>query len=176
MNELSLLKYFILDKDIYNNYYKYINTNYYKDNYNELYKILLVLQYIYNTNITITSIKDFEAYFFNQYPSLKKAEKELYESIFLKMDAIDLSQDTIHAVLEGHRMRYIASGVAQTAWDATNGQKSILDLSAALQSALTDLGSTIINEDAPEFVTDDIDSLLDKTYSAVGLQWRLLTL
>jgi len=176
MNELILLKYYILDKDIYNQYYKYLNTDYYKNSYNELYKILLVIQYIHNTSITITSINEFKAYFFNQYPSLKKAEKDVYESIFLKLDTIDLSQETIHAVLEGHRSRCIASKVAQTAWDASNGQKSILDLSAALQTALTELGETIIQEEPPEFVTDDIDSLLDKTYSAAGLVWRLKTL
>lgn len=179
MNELILIKYFIINKDIYNKYNKYINIDYIRSNYQELHRIYNTITYIYNNNININTIDDFKAYFYNMYPSIGRSkEADVYETLFQRLQEVNISDHALDTLLEGHRTRYIASELAEVCWGSSNGQRTPQELLESLQRGVESLSdnTSIVDESVEEFVTDNIDILLDRTYASKGLQWKLVTL
>ena len=49
MVEKQILKLFCEDKDLFTKYYKYVNINYIKINYSNIYKLYNVINIYYNT-------------------------------------------------------------------------------------------------------------------------------
>lgn len=173
-NEILLIKYIILNKDIYNNYFKYLNKQFFKEVHKDLYKILLVIEAWYKEDKeAFNSIQDFQAYFFSCYPALKKAESILYQELFRVLDSLNISDIVVAEVLEGHRKRSIASEIASLAQDIAEGKREFLELPRALES-LGDYNG--IDEVEIEFVTDDLEELFNHTYGRPGLKWKLQTL
>lgn len=176
MEEIIILKYLILNKELYIKYHKFLNKDLIKNLYKELYRILLVVESWYEKedNNAFLNIQDFQAFFHTQYPALKKADMAFYVTIFDKMDKLDISNAILEEVLEAHRKRAIAATVADLAWGIANGQREFLELPAALQG-LSEEHYKIV-EPQIEFVTDDLEELYNTTYGRPGLKWRLKTL
>lgn len=141
-----------------------------------MYRLLLAIEdwYSREDNNGFLTIQDFQAFFHTQYPALKKADVAYYESIFDKMEKVDISEAVLEEVLEDHRKRAIASQVADLAWGVANGEREFLELPAALQT-LSEEHYQILQPEI-EYVTDDLEELYGSTYGRPGLKWRLKTL
>lgn len=176
MNDLILIKHIIINKSIYNNIYKYINKDYIKTIHKELYKLLLVIEEWYSdeSHTAFLSIQDFQAVFFNSYPALKKADMELFLSIFKQLSEIDVSEEILSSVLEAHKKRAVASELATLAWDVAEGRREFQELSRALEQASLDIEKP--TETKVEFITDNLEELYETTYGTPGIPWRLKTL
>jgi len=66
-----------------------------------LYRLLLAIEdwYSREDNNAFLTIQDFQAFFHTQYPALKKADVAYYESIFDKMEKVDISEAVLEEVL-----------------------------------------------------------------------------
>lgn len=175
MNELIIIKYIILNKDIYNNINRYINLEYYKKLHKELYRILLVLIKWYESGKdSFLTIHDFQAFFFSEYPVLKKADVALYLEIFRQLEVVNISDTILNEVLESHRKRSEAANLADLAWGVSEGRNEFQELLDAFKRVSDDV--VVSTEDEIEFVTDDLEELFRETYGKPGLRWRLKTL
>lgn len=141
-----------------------------------MYRLLLAIEdwYSREDNNAFLTIQDFQAFFHTQYPALKKADVAYYESIFDKMEKVDISEAVLEEVLEDHRKRAIASQVADLAWGVANGEREFLELPAALQTLSEEHYQ--ICEPQIEFVDFDLEVLYNKTYGLPGLKWKLKSL
>lgn len=167
--ELILLKY-ILYNNIYNNYYKYINKNYIKDNNKELYKLYLTIEVMFKENPDKDfTLDEFELTFYSMYPA---ASRPVYTVIFNKLREINIDLDVIVSVLEEHKRKAIAHRVSEVAFDVAQGIKTVEDL----LSEVDQLNHTKIEEDDYQFVTCDLHTLLDELINVPGIKFRLKTL
>lgn len=175
MNELNIIKYIIINKDIYNNIYKYINKEYFKKVHPNLYKILLVVIDWYESGKdSFQSVNDFQAVFFTAYPALKRNEVHLYVELFKQLDSINLSEQVLNEVLEAHRMRYEATVLIDKGYAYLEGRETFSDLMDAYKRVSDE--QPVDPNSQIEFVTDDLEELFNNTYGRPGLRWKLKTL
>lgn len=175
MNELHILKYFILNKDTYITYNNYVNKDYLKEVYPDIYRMYLVLDTIYqDVNSVSLSLEDFKARFHNDYPGLNKAQQETYKALWEKMGEVSLQESTIKTLLETHRERAIASKMANMCWDVSQGRGRLLDVSGEFERLSRESPDVDDNRFTP--VTSDLDAIYNQTYGQPGLKWRLITL
>ena len=71
MNELVILKY-LINREQFEKYSRYLNLDYLKHNFPEIYKIYLVLAEAHAERVNLTGIDDLKAMFFASYPALKR--------------------------------------------------------------------------------------------------------
>lgn len=174
MNELILIKY-LLSKDLYEKYHKYISLDYLKANYPEIYKIYLILGDAHKKDIHLESIDDLKALFFSGYSGLRKKEVEAYELLFNRLREVLLSSAVLETVLEAHRRRSIAFDVASLGFAISEGKKDFSELPVALER-LKEESFDISDEEEEPFVTDSLEDLYQQTYAKPGYKWKLNTL
>jgi hypothetical protein len=180
-NTLIIIKLFIYNKDIYNKYINYINKEYIKELNIDIYKLLLVVIDSYNNNINISSIQDLKALYNSAYPTTvvsKPSDSDGIQAVFDKLESLDVSQAVMEQVLEAHKTRYIASQLAEVSWDTSNGKKTLQELRSAFETGFRELETVPVTDNTldDQFVGDDIDALLDRTYASPGYKFRLKTL
>jgi len=97
MVEKQIIKLFCEDKIIFTKYYKYVNINYIKINYNELYKLFNMIdlyynKYINNNNINLNELDIFynSNYLLkdNERKDLELLLKDVYEQDITNMETI----------------------------------------------------------------------------------------
>jgi len=166
MNNLELL---LLRLLLYNNnYIKYkhlIDYNYIKEYNIELYYIYKALGDLYELTNEVT-LQDLEAYFFAKYQN--NADK--YKVVFDSLQAIELSDHVVDTVLQELNKKKNALLLSEKAFAFTQGRSSIEDITAAYDAIYT----PVKQEDDPnEFVSTDIEELVNGTVVRPGLRWRL---
>lgn len=171
--EVLLIK-LLLQREAYTKYISYINKDYYKDNYIEIYKVLVVLDDMHSRREEDAeySVDDLEVSFFIYYPAMKQVDKDFYVSLFNKLRDTTVTEQIGRDALEQHRQRSIAFSLAATAFKVSEGKESFENLTTQSKE-LTD--TSPIEEDI-KFVTDDLEELYEHTVKAPGLRWRLETL
>ena len=60
MVEKQIIKLFCEDKNLFTKYYKYVNINYIKLNYNNIYKLFIIINNYYNKYINNNNINKSE--------------------------------------------------------------------------------------------------------------------
>ena len=79
MVEKQIIKLFCEDKELFTKYYKYVNINYIKTNYNELYKLFNIIDLYYSKYINTITININELdIFYNSNYLLKENERKVY--------------------------------------------------------------------------------------------------
>ena len=171
MVEKQIIKLFCEDKELFTKYYRYVNINYIKINYNELYKLFNMIdlyyeKYINNNNININELD----IFYNSNYLLKDNERK--ELIILLDDIYrqDITnKELIISLLEEHRRRSLAGQVALTALDVESGKKSTKDLLDLFNEF--EHQEVEINEAVP--VEMNLEKLYETQISTPGLRWRV---
>ena len=171
MVEKQIIKLFCEDVNLFTKYYKYVNINYIKINYNDIYKLFNIVSLYYskyNTSTIITN-NELEIFYNSNYLLRDQERKELsvlLEDIF--------SQDTtnkgiIVSLLEEHRRRSLAGQVAMLALDVEGGKKSTEDL----LNLFNEFEHQEVEADNITPVDMDLENLYDTQIATPGLRWRL---
>jgi replicative DNA helicase len=171
MVEKQIIKLFCEDKIIFTKYYKYVNINYIKINYNELYKLfnmidLYYTKYIDNNNININELD----IFYNSNYLLKDNERKDLELLLKDVYEQDITNmEAIIGLLEEHRRRSLAGQVALMALDVEAGKKS----TAELLELFNNFEHQEVEADEITPVDMDLDNLYDTQIATPGLRWRV---
>lgn len=171
MVEKQIIKLFCEDKNIFTKYYKYVNINYIKINYNELYKLFNMIDLYYekynnNNNINITELD----IFYNSNYLLKDNERKDLELLLKDVYEQDVTNmEAIIGLLEEHRRRSLAGQVALMALDVEAGKKS----TAELLELFNNFEHQEVEADEITPVDMDLDNLYDTQIATPGLRWRI---
>ena len=171
MVEKQIIKLFCEDKIIFTKYYKYVNINYIKINYNDLYKLfnmidLYYTKYINNNNINLNELD----IFYNSNYLLKDNERKDLELLLKDVYEQDITNmEAIIGLLEEHRRRSLAGQVAIMALDVEAGKKS----TAELLELFNNFEHQEVEADEIIPVNMDLDNLYDTQIATPGLRWRI---
>ena len=171
MVEKQIIKLFCEDKIIFTKYYKYVNINYIKINYNDLYKLfnmidLYYTKYINNNNINLNELD----IFYNSNYLLKDNERKDLELLLKDVYEQDITNmEAIIGLLEEHRRRSLAGQVALMALDVESGKKS----TAELLELFNNFEHQEVEADEIIPVNMDLDNLYDTQIATPGLRWRI---
>lgn len=171
MVEKQIIKLFCEDKELFTKYYKYVNINYIKTNYNNIYKIFnsinnYYIKYNINNNININDLD----IFYNTEYMLKEQERKELKVLLEEVFNQDLTnKDALIGLLDEHRHRAIAGEVALVSLDVETGKKPVQDL----LDLLNKFEHQEIELDEPKPIEMDLEKLYDTQVATPGLRWRV---
>jgi replicative DNA helicase len=119
-----------------------------------------------------SSLDEFSAFFFNYYPRLKKEEIDAYQSILSQVRESTVSDEKAQDLLSKIEARAGALRLAETAIAFSEGKATSEELNEASRRVEV---PDVARQDT-QFVTDDLDEILNATYLKPGLRWRLRSL
>lgn len=173
MVEKQIIKLFCEDRNLFTKYYSYVNINYIKINYNNIYKLFNIIEIYYNKyNNNIITKEELELCYSSNY-LLKDSERKDLSSLLDDVFNTDVSNpEAVVELLEEHRRRSLAGEVVETAIAVEEGSKPVQDL--------LDLFSKFEHQ---EIAVDDakpvemsLKDLHDTQVATPGLRWRLNSL
>lgn len=109
----------------------------------------------------------------NLYFASSNKDKEFYVSLFNSLETLDVSNDTTKVLLNGIVQKKKLKELSVAAYEVYEGQKDINDFLPLIHNF------DAVQEDAKddeEFISDDLEQLLEVAYETPGLRWRLKTL
>jgi len=107
--------------------------------------------------------------------AVKHNDVDYYEGVIETLNKIDVSNTTTNILLKSFVETKLLKEISLSAYDITEGKGKKEDFLKLLTSYNTEQGSAVTKEEF-EFVSDDIEELLDKTFRKPGLRWRLSAL
>lgn len=162
MVEHSIIKLFVQNKEFYDKYYTYLKIDdYIKINYPILFRLFKCLP--------VDSLTELEATYLTNYPVMKEGDREDIANIVKRIGEAECSEDAVIDYLNNHRTNAIASEIAITALEVSQGSKP----KDSLTSLFSKLDDEITVEDASDYITTDIEELLQEDELEDGLHWRL---
>jgi len=169
MVEELIIKLFCSDRSYYNNFYKYINLDYIKNNFSNIYKLFLIVHQYYEANQSHAISKlDFELAYHSSY-LLEDSERNELSDTLDRILTLDVNIDNIVGYLNEHKKRCVAGELAKVALDVEDGSAELSDLLDKVKEFEAD----DIAEDAANTVNMDLDQLYDSAIATPGLRWRL---
>ena len=171
MVEKQIIKLFCEDKECFTKYYKYVNINYIKTNYNNIYKLFNIINIYYNKyNNNININKEELLLIYNSNYLLKDSERKELEILVDDIYNQDTSnKELIISLLEEHRRRSLAGDVAKMALDVEDGRNSVDDL----LELFSKFEHQEIEIDQAVPVTMSLKDLYNTQVDTPGLRWRL---
>lgn len=165
----TIILYLLLNYDIYEKYHNIINMDQLKENNRELHVLFSLLRKVHNRHQKDLSVDDFRLIFFSTYTNLKPEGVEIFNDIFDKMSEMVIDDTTAIESLERYRQRSNAFAVTQKALAVFEGKEEY-DSLVDLVKSTSEVTET---RDEVEFVSSDLQSLLDTVSNTPGLRWRL---
>ena len=171
MVEKQIAKLFCEDKELFTKYYKYVNINYIKINYNDLYKLFNIInlyyeKYIENNNINLNDLN----IFYNSNYLLKDNERKELEALLKDVYEQDITnKEAIIGLLEEHRRRSLAGQVALLALDVEAGKKTTKEL----LELFNNFEHQEVEADEITPVDMDLENLYNTQVATPGLRWRV---
>lgn len=161
MIEYQILKVFIDDPTLYEKYGATLKLDFIRENYPVLYRCFKCLP--------ASSIEGLEANYLANYPVLKSGDREVVRTTLDNISKEETDKNEIINYLEKHLQRVWASDLAIVSLEVAEGRKTIEDL----QLVLDQKADIKIEENEVEFVSTDIECLMEQEESTPGLVWRL---
>lgn len=112
------------------------------------------------------SLDELQAFFFHKY---KDADRDLYVGLFESLSEAEIGEATGLAMLKQIKERRESLRLSEAAFKFSNGNGT----AEAVAEAYGKLTMAEQAKEEFEFVTDDIEALLDSTVRQSGLRWRL---
>lgn len=167
---ISILKAF-LRFDLYSTYFKHLNLDVIEKSYPEVYKLFSVLPELHSTSEEkVYTPLDLKIVFTKAYP---KADVQFYEAVFRDLVADQSDPKHVEALVKSLAERHQALALAKEAIKVSEGIGSLSDF----RSQVEKIEVTVISEDWEQYmVKGSIHELLEQTYKAPGLRWRLNSL
>ena len=169
MIEEVILNLFLKDRELYEKYYKYINLEYIKDNFTNLYKLFVVLHQHYDSSKDkeVSQI-DFELVYNSSY-LLENSEREELTETLTRIYKLECTETNAIKYLNDHKKRCIAGELAKIALDVEDGSTNVEELTKKMQ----ELDSSEEITDKIESVNMDLIDLYESQIQTPGLRWRL---
>ena len=170
MVEEQIINLFCKDRNYFTKYYKYVNINYIKINYSNVYKLFIVIDYYYNkyNNNNITK-QELELAYNSNYLLKDSERKELSDLLDRVLNTELPNPDAVVTLLEEHRRRCLAGDVARLALDVEDGKVDVKDL----MDKFTEFEHQEVSSDEPTSVQLDLANLYQSQVATPGLRWRL---
>jgi replicative DNA helicase len=157
----------LLNKSQFHSYIGYIDQSYIKDVYKELHYVYVALSECHSLTENDLRLDDLQAYFFQKYPD---ADKETYLALFKGLSETTLDPSLGVAMLKQIKARKTALNLSEQAFKFSSGSND----SALLAKAIHDYSTTLEEAvDQFDFVSTDLDDVLDSSAMQPGLRWRL---
>ena len=170
MVEEQIINLFCKDKDIFTKYYKYINLNYIKVNYNNLYKLFIVINNHYNKYDTSFIKKEELDISYNTNYLLADSERKELSQLLDRIFKEDIQNiEIVIELLEQHRKRCLAGDVAKLALDVEDGSIPIEEL----MDKFNEFKHQEIETDESDPVEMNLSKLHSSQVATPGLRWRL---
>jgi replicative DNA helicase len=162
---------FCEDKELFTKYYKYVNINYIKINYNNIYKLFNIIDLYYTkyNNSNNININELDIYYNSNY-LLKDNERKELTSLLEEIFNLDITnREGLIGLLEEHRRRSLAGKVALMALDVESGKKSTEDL----LELFNDFEHQEVESDEITPINMNLKELYETQIQTPGLRWRL---
>lgn len=168
MVELNLIK-LLLNKD---NYEEALSKGLVMQDFpKELQPIFSVISNWFGLNDGVISVADLSNLVFALNNSNK--DKQFYEEVLSNLETLDVSEGTSKTLLTSLLQKKKLKELSLAAYEAYEGKLEFEKFLPLLTGF--DLKQTIV-DDEDEFVTDDLEELVDAIIDTPGLRWRLQTL
>lgn len=164
--ELILIKILLL-REQYHKYKDVIDLQFVKDNYHEVWYLYRCLDELHSSFDRDFSVDELEGFFYAKYP---EASKDIYTGLFDTLYKAEITPEVGDTILSQIQQRKGALKLSEVAFKFASGLASLDDVN----NAATELGAapTQAAEDF-EFVTTDLDDLVNAVVKIPGLRWRL---
>lgn len=169
MVEKQIIKLFCDDKELFTKYYRYVNINYIKINYNNIYKLFITINNYYtkyNNNSNINR-EELEVVYNSNY-LLKDSERKELQDLLEEIYTSEVNVELVTELLEEHRRRSLAGDVAKLALDVEDGKSPIKDLLELFNK----FEHQEVEVDQPKPVVMNLEELYDSQVASPGLRWR----
>lgn len=158
----------LLNKENYTKYKDLIDLKYIKENYRELSYLYNILLKLHETNpdkdISLDEVKTF---FHVKYPDVQQG---IYDILFKTLQELKLDPGVGQGILEAFKRKQRALEASETAFLVANGSKPWEDLLQVMESLKDDK----VDHSLPlTEVTNDLEELIEQSYSEQGYRWRL---
>ena len=162
MIEHSILKLFLEDNDLYTKYHTYLKLDFIKTDYPLLFKLF--------KSLPAKSVGELEAKYLTLYPVLKDGDRKVISELLATVDKTEVYTQSIVDYMQQHYSQSVASELSLVAIDVAEGRKKVEDLAPIIDK----LELSVVDEiDEVEWVTTDIEELMDEEELSLGLKWRL---
>lgn len=157
----------LLRREYYDQYFESIDLSYIKDEFKELYHVYKVLQELHETYVQDFSLEDLQAAFFTKYPDV---DKTIYGELFKTLSETKLDEGVGVGLLQQIKRRKALLKLSEEAFKASGGHADINSVKSLAETLDSSENPT---EEEFEFVTTNLEELIEKTYKQTGLRWRL---
>lgn len=172
--DVIVLKY-LLNKEHYNNYYRFISKDKYKYSNKFLYKIYCALETAHDSvEKQELSPEDLRVVLHAEYPVHKEDEALYFDKIFENLKNTDVDGALVATLFDQYRKQTLAQELAIKAVDVAQGKGEFTDLQQFLESNAKTV--TEIPDDVEEFQTTSLSDILSTEKLEGGLKWPLETL
>jgi len=162
MIEHSILKLFLEDNALYEKYNTYLKLDFIKTDYPLLFKLF--------KSLPAKSVGELEAKYLTLYPVLKDGDRKVISELLATVDKTEVYTQSIVDYMQQHYSQSVASELSIVAIDVAEGRKKVADLTPIIDK----LELSVVDEiEEIEWVTTDIDELIEEEELALGLRWRL---
>lgn len=171
MVEEQIINLFCNDRSYYDKYYKYINLDYVKSNYINIYKLFISLHSYYSkykdkTNITKQELE----LIYNSNYLLQGSERKEFSDLVERIMSTELiNKEAVVNLLDEHRRRSLSGDIARIALDVEDGSANIEDL----MNKFKEFEHQSIEDDQPTPVKMSLKDLYESQVAAQGLRWRI---
>lgn len=168
--ELYITKIFLSDKELYDKYSHYVLTDYFKDNYKELYTINKLLEDYYKKYES--NIDEFESWFYVSLPRIKDKEAEVYKEMFSLIKETAINKELVIDIVEQIKKKEQVNNIV------LNGI-SYLEGNLDYENYINDINQFLESKDIGveyNFHNLDASDILKSTIMSYGLRWRLKTM
>jgi len=171
MVEKQIAKLFCEQRELYNKYYKYINLDFIKNNYTNVYKLFISIDSYYSKYSTNNITKEQLEISYNNNYLLQTSERQELKDLIDEVFYYNTEENTepLIELLRTHKTRCLAGSLAKVALDVEDGNTEIQNLF----DKFLEFEQDDIEEDKPEAVTSDLADLYQSQVADVGLRWRL---
>lgn len=159
MIELSLIKY-LLDYNNYKDNITYITPDLFQGEYKFIYDVLT--EHFKDSQNTLT-VQDLANLAFAKQPK----DKEFYTQFFNNLNSYIPVESTVVSLVKGIKRKKLLEAISLAAYEEAEGRKA----PGSVEQLLESLETQQVEVQA-EFVTDDLDTLLNECVSTPGLRWR----
>jgi replicative DNA helicase len=169
MVEKQIIKLFCEDKELFTKYYKYVNINYIKINYNNIYKLFITINNYYTTYSNSNNINsnDLELVYNSNY-LLKDSERNDFNNLVSEILSLEVNKEVVIQLLEEHRRRSLSGDVAKLALDVEDGKAPVKDL----LELFSKFEHQEIAVDEAKPVVMNLEDLYETQVASPGLRWR----
>jgi replicative DNA helicase len=168
--EEQIINLFCKDKECFTKYYKYVNLNYIKINYNNIYKLFIVIDYYYNKyNNNYINKQELELAYNSNYLLKDSERKELSDLLDRVLGQELPNQEAVITLLEEHRRRCLAGDLARIALDVEDGKSDVKEL----MDKFTEFEHQEVEADEPKSIELNLANLHQAQILTPGLRWRL---